>query len=151
MICILCKHNGRERCPHRWVNDANEIKRKISALTQLILEDARKMKGDESLQLRDILPVHPVDVLVGYANSQFQWDRVSLRRLSTRTARCSTDRMQLPPEEYARHIHHTEELVASRTAMVYDPKSITKTTDLTNIEFVLGRDAMKDSKFHSNV
>ena len=145
-ICDICVYNQRTRCPHRAVNDAKEIKRKIGALTKLILEDHRKMKGDDTLELRDILPSEPVDVLVGYVHKQFQWEKVSLRDTISEDGTQS-----LAPEEYVRHIRHTEEVAASKTVMVYEPESLSKATDLNNVEFQLGGDALEDSEFHSNV
>jgi len=145
-ICDICEYNKRTKCPHRAVNDAKEILRKISTLTKLILDDHRKMLGDDTLDLKDILPLEPVDVLVGYENKQLQWEKVSLRDTISADGTCT-----LAPEEYIRHIRHTEEKVAGKTVMVYEPESLSKASDLNNIEFELGKNALEDSEFHSNV
>jgi hypothetical protein len=148
--CKICQYNNRKHCPHRAVNDSDEIGMKGRALLDLLLEDHRRVANDPTLRLQQILPQEPVHCFAGYEGNNIVWTQLVLG------STISEDGLLLerPINDYCRHVMHTEERtsVIQSSRMVYDPNAVEKKTTETNIDYeVKNNGSLSDNAFFGNV
>ena len=144
--CVLCELNGSDDCTHRRVNDEEEIVRKWSWLSDIILQDIRERRNDATLQLRDCMPEDDVDCFNGY-DDEGKEIFVSVNLKSSIGEDGSLTRHF---SDYAQHIKHTEEEIADRR-ITYDPHALEKSTSATNIDYILSDCTDTNRQFNANV
>jgi len=151
LICSMCKRNERTRCPHVPVDDLPELKRKGLELMELHLDDKRRMTGNDSLVMKDILPQGLIDCFYGYDN-EFEkvMEKVDLRDTVSEDGK-SYSRSHL--YDYTRHLTHTElsDKVLQKSTIKFDPNAEKKEEKTNNIEYVLGTYTERDDAFILNV
>ena len=104
--CRICKHNNSPTCTHRKINDDAEIARKLESLEEMLLVNARKNTGNDSLTLVDILPDGPVECVIGYDNDGVPIsEKINLRD----TIDANGNRSHQSKYDYLRHVVHLEE------------------------------------------
>jgi hypothetical protein len=149
-VCELCRHNAKDSCTHRTVNDYHEIQRKGWALLDLILTDQQRKQCNTSLTLADILPNDNQDCFNGF-NSEGVKLFVKVNLKQTLSPDGSLTR---PINDYCRHLLHMEESddIIARTCMVYDPRAVSKLTTPNNTDYIYrNNSSAEDNAFMGNV
>ena len=63
--CNICKYNGQERCNYTAVLDNKETKRIFKEFLIHLLGDRRLSLKNNSITLRDVMPIGPVECFGG--------------------------------------------------------------------------------------
>jgi hypothetical protein len=148
--CDICKTNSRNTCPHRAVNDWNELETKGRKLLLLLLEDYKEVHDNPNATVLDVLPEMAVECFDGYDDS----DNKLAPDIFLRDTITTDGRLTRYIYDYCRHLVHTEEdtNVCSKTKLKLDENAVGKEQDVFNIDYVLRHDDKDgDKTFHLNV
>ena len=133
--CKFCKHNNRDRCPHRRINSDKEVFNKGRRLLNRILLDQQRIRGNAQLSLVDLFGEGELDCFEGYnEDGSKKMIKVDVRA----TIKDNGQTLELAfVNNYCRHVQHSEEWtnVVNNSMMVYNPKAEDCKQDTRNLCF----------------
>ena len=147
-VCDICKHNGREKCRHRNVNDKSEIKRKTENLLSILIANNKRRFGCDK-ELVDFLPESASQCFNGYSASKQEL----VSDIVLRETVGADGILQRPLVDYIDVLHHSEEeeSVLKCSKIFYNPESIMEGDDIHDINFNSNGNSQAQSTFNNIV